>query len=78
MEVNFQTSYWWQYRKHSLRYAGGIRMIKNKIVVIDSGLSHKYIENCSIKLYIGKNFFDENCNVIEDKIGHGTSIINIT
>ena len=52
-------------------------MIKNKIVVIDSGLSHKYIENCSIKLYIGKNFFDENCNVIEDKIGHGTSIINI-
>jgi hypothetical protein len=23
LEVDFQTSYWWQYRKHSLRYAGG-------------------------------------------------------
>ncbi len=26
MEVNFQTTYWWQYRKQSLRYAGGIKM----------------------------------------------------
>ncbi len=26
MEVNFQTTYWWQYRKHGLRYARGIKM----------------------------------------------------
>ena len=26
MEVNFQTLYWRQYRKHRLRYAGGIKM----------------------------------------------------
>ncbi len=28
MEVNIQTFYWWQYRKHGLRYAGGIMMKK--------------------------------------------------
>lgn len=41
MEVNFQTLYRWQYRKHSLRYAGGISMKKGwtagKIIAVILG-----------------------------------------
>lgn len=35
MEVNFQTNYWWQYRKLRLQYAGGVKN-ENKMDVYDT------------------------------------------
>ena len=52
-------------------------MIENKVIVIDSGISHKYVETHNIKLFKVKNLCCRDIGEIEDKAGHGTSIVNI-
>ncbi len=45
MKVPFKLYYWWQYRKQSLRYAGGVKMVSKKSRQEVREKKHKKVRN---------------------------------